>query len=1147
MKKIFTLFLCILHSIFLLAAEPTVPSSNFIFSNVEGARYLVRFTAGNGSSRIVVMKAGSAVTGVPANGTEYTANNAFGTANTQFTANGEYVVYKGTSNNFTVSNLLPNTTYHLAVFEYNGTGITTQYLLVSLTGSQSTAVTPTIQTNTISFTAITGNSVKANWLNGNGEGRVVIARKNSPVNALPVDLTEYISSADFGSGTVLNGDNYIVYKASGNNTTFSALEPNTTYHFAFFERNGSTQPVYLRPGATTSITTNAGPTVQTLSLSFSGQEGNRFSINASRGNGSRRLYIMRKGAAVTAVPINGTSYTGNTSYGAGTQIAPGEYVVNAAEDISVMVTNLEPATVYHVRSFEYDVDAAGNTYYLTTNPAIASFSTAAAPTPVSNINFTSVTGNSFTVKYTSGNGSYRVVIMKESSPVDAVPQNLRRYSGNTSFGNGEQIGTGNYVVNGGANGTQTTVTNLRPGYTYYLAIYEMNGNNYPVYSTPVTASITMPAEPTVASTAFTKTLIEGNAFRAGWNNGDGSRRIVIARKDVAVTAAPVDGTTYTANSNFGSGTAILPGQFIVYDGTAGVVDIKNLEINSTYHVAVFEYNSPAGSPDYLTSSFLAGNATTLAAPTTQVTNINPVTVTSTSVSLGYNPGNGNGRMFIMREGSPVNIEPTDLGNYSASANYGNQEIGSGNYIVQKATNTANFTVNNLAPNTTYYVAAFEYNGTNGPVFKKPGAVTSFTTSTGTVVVAPTVAAASPVFSAIEGNKLTLRWDNGNGASRMVIAKAGSAVSAQPVNGNTYIADANFGSGTAIGSNEFVVFNGNGNTAALTNLVPGTAYHFAVYEYNGSGVNTKYLVNSYLAANTSTLSAPTTGSTNANKSSTANSFTLNWQSGNGGGRLVIVKEGSAVLSTPTDLSVYPANSVFGNGAQTGVGEYVVYSGSGNSVTVTGLTANKTYYFSILEFNGSTGPVYNTTQILSGNVSVGGTLPVTWLYFTGTDNDGKVLLKWGTATELQSAYFVVEKSINGNNFISIDTVIAAGNSASDKHYSYTDHQPGNGHIQYRLKQVDVDKRFIYSAVVTLDMRGAVTAFSFYPNPATDAIKLVLPEGVQKSILKIYDLKGVLVQQQNVSVNTAINISQLSPGVYYLTIEDSKNKLSAKMIKQ
>lgn len=81
------------------------------------------------------------------------------------------------------------------------------------------------------------------------------------------------------------------------------------------------------------------------------------------------------------------------------------------------------------------------------------------------------------------------------------------------------------------------------------------------------------------------------------------------------------------------------------------------------------------------------------------------------------------------------------------------------------------------------------------------------------------------------------------------------------------------------------------------------------------------------------------------------FTVSWVNGDGSSRIVLVKASGAVDSLPVDGGSYTASSIFGSGSQLGTGNYVVYSGSGNSVTVTGLTTNITYHVRVFEANGS----------------------------------------------------------------------------------------------------------------------------------------------------------------------------------------------------
>ncbi|TDR24678.1 choice-of-anchor D domain-containing protein [Flavobacterium cheniae] len=100
--------------------------------------------------------------------------------------------------------------------------------------------------------------------------------------------------------------------------------------------------------------------------------------------------------------------------------------------------------------------------------------------------------------------------------------------------------------------------------------------------------------------------------------------------------------------------------------------------------------------------------------------------------------------------------------------------------------------------------------------------------------APTTQASVFTSSSIAETTATTGWTRGNGDNVLVVARLGGAVNADPVSGTTYTANAAFGSGTQIGTGNFVVYNGTGNSVNLTALTAGTTYHFAVYEYNNTG-------------------------------------------------------------------------------------------------------------------------------------------------------------------------------------------------------------------------------------------------------------------------------------------------------------------------
>lgn len=99
------------------------------------------------------------------------------------------------------------------------------------------------------------------------------------------------------------------------------------------------------------------------------------------------------------------------------------------------------------------------------------------------------------------------------------------------------------------------------------------------------------------------------------------------------------------------------------------------------------------------------------------------------------------------------------------------------------------------------------------------------------------------------NQAELNWISGDGARRLVIARANGPVSQMPVDGTTYNAATNFGGGSNLGDGNYVVYNSNGTNVVVTGLNGGVHYYFAVFEFNGTGFGINYLTSVYPSVDT----------------------------------------------------------------------------------------------------------------------------------------------------------------------------------------------------------------------------------------------------------------------------------------------------------
>jgi hypothetical protein len=158
------------------------------------------------------------------------------------------------------------------------------------------------------------------------------------------------------------------------------------------------------------------------------------------------------------------------------------------------------------------------------------------------------------------------------------------------------------------------------------------------------------------------------------------------------------------------------------------------------------------------------------------------------------------------------------------------------------------------------------------------------------------------------------------------------------------------------------------------------------------------------------------------------------------------------------------------------------------------------------------------------------PVTLVNFMALKNDSRVDLDWQTATEENNDYFVVEKSRNAVDFITVDIVDGSGNSQSMMSYSITDYAPYRGISYYRLKQVDYDGKFSYSKIVAIKNEEAEV--EIYPNPNQGSFKISVVNEKLYSI-ELTDMEGKLVYKSKGTSNTATEINGLSKGLYVVRV--------------
>ncbi|MBX7181105.1 MAG: T9SS type A sorting domain-containing protein [Bacteroidia bacterium] len=198
-------------------------------------------------------------------------------------------------------------------------------------------------------------------------------------------------------------------------------------------------------------------------------------------------------------------------------------------------------------------------------------------------------------------------------------------------------------------------------------------------------------------------------------------------------------------------------------------------------------------------------------------------------------------------------------------------------------------------------------------------------------------------------------------------------------------------------------------------------------------------------------------------------------------------------------------------------------------------------------------YYDSWVLADN---GNPLPIELIEFEARANGDHVDLSWITASEINSDYFLVEKTQDGENFSEVTKVDAANFSNNTLNYSAIDPNPFEGLSYYRLKEVDNDGQFEYSELRPVQFsKGAVDqGIEIFPNPNQgDMFNLEL-KGFEKEkpvLVVVQDIAGrtfyskITYVESEHSIKLISSDDNLAKGVYLVVASTDNRVYSKKMI--
>ena len=186
-----------------------------------------------------------------------------------------------------------------------------------------------------------------------------------------------------------------------------------------------------------------------------------------------------------------------------------------------------------------------------------------------------------------------------------------------------------------------------------------------------------------------------------------------------------------------------------------------------------------------------------------------------------------------------------------------------------------------------------------------------------------------------------------------------------------------------------------------------------------------------------------------------------------------------------------------------------------------------------------------------------LPIKFADFTATKKANDGILNWSAENESNlTATYEIERSFNGVDFKKFELVAPKNNGLSSNDYTLTDFNlsslKSSGVIYYRIKQIDVDGKFVYSVIRTLVLEPSKSLISVSPNPVKDitSVRFNLEKEELISMLLI-DANGKQIQQLQVQGikglnNKTISMANLSSGTYQLIVKTNAEIKTISIVK-
>jgi hypothetical protein len=186
--------------------------------------------------------------------------------------------------------------------------------------------------------------------------------------------------------------------------------------------------------------------------------------------------------------------------------------------------------------------------------------------------------------------------------------------------------------------------------------------------------------------------------------------------------------------------------------------------------------------------------------------------------------------------------------------------------------------------------------------------------------------------------------------------------------------------------------------------------------------------------------------------------------------------------------------------------------------------------------------STTQLL---------LPVELTSFSAKCMETYVQLNWTTASELNNDYFLIERSLNGQDWTAIAEVDGQGTKNDETHYEIKDENPRAVTSYYRLRQVDFDGSEEVFPIKSLKPCGENSGIEIISQNNGSYQVIFSDDATGNYQIDLYDMSGKMIRDsRSINIEGGENMflfddSHAAAGVYTVVVSSSQEQITKRIV--